>query len=104
MEEPTIRTIKVYAVIAKRSKLLKLDRMGTNENPYYSIHPYTKEGLKYAESNKCGLETVVLADLSFVEPPKKEKFKECFECAKKPGSPQLCPQCLWARENWDKID
>src|SRR3990167_8878506 len=29
-----------------------------------------------------------------------EQFKECFECAKKPGIPKLCPQCLWARDNW----
>lgn len=28
------------------------------------------------------------------------KFKECFECAPKPGSPYLCAQCLWVRENW----
>lgn len=26
-------------------------------------------------------------------------FKECFECAKKPGSPTLCQQCLWVRKN-----
>ena len=29
------------------------------------------------------------------------KFKECWECAKKAGSPILCPQCLWVRERWD---
>jgi len=30
------------------------------------------------------------------------EFKECFECAKKAGSPTLCPQCLWVRENFGK--
>ncbi len=31
-----------------------------------------------------------------------EQFKECYACAKKPGSPQLCSQCLWVRENYNK--
>lgn len=26
--------------------------------------------------------------------------KECYECAKKPGTPTLCEQCLWVRENY----
>ena len=25
-------------------------------------------------------------------------FKECYECAVKTGSPTLCNQCLWVRE------
>jgi len=27
-------------------------------------------------------------------------FKECYECAVKRGSPQLCEQCYWVRENY----
>jgi len=27
-------------------------------------------------------------------------FKECWECDKKPGSPVLCNQCLWVRDNY----
>jgi len=27
-------------------------------------------------------------------------FKECYECAVKRGSPQLCNQCYWVRENY----
>lgn len=32
------------------------------------------------------------------------EFKECFECKPKPGSPQLCAQCLWVRENYKSIE
>jgi hypothetical protein len=28
------------------------------------------------------------------------EFKECFECATKPGMPVLCEQCLWVRKNY----
>lgn len=27
-------------------------------------------------------------------------FKECFDCSQKIGSPTLCAQCLWVRENY----
>ena len=27
-----------------------------------------------------------------------DDFKECAECAKKPGTPPLCPSCLHNRE------
>lgn len=27
-------------------------------------------------------------------------FKECFECSQKLGSPTLCYQCLWVRDNF----
>jgi len=27
-------------------------------------------------------------------------FKECFDCSQKIGSPTLCEQCLWVRENY----
>lgn len=32
------------------------------------------------------------------------EFKECFECKPKPGSPQLCAQCLWVRENYKPME
>lgn len=28
------------------------------------------------------------------------QFKECADCAAKPGTPTLCEQCLWVRENY----
>lgn len=27
-------------------------------------------------------------------------FRECYECATKRGSPELCEQCYWVRENY----
>lgn len=32
-----------------------------------------------------------------------EEFKECKECAKKPGSPTLCESCLWNRSLVTKL-
>lgn len=36
-----------------------------------------------------------------LEPNEETKtFKECFECYAKPGSPVMCKQCLWVRDNY----
>ena len=67
-KKKVVKTVKAYAVIATRSRLLKVDRMGTSQNPYYSIHPQTAEGRRYAESNCNGYEQVVEVDITFSEP------------------------------------
>lgn len=35
-----------------------------------------------------------------IEPP--SKFEECSECARKPGSPMLCPDCLRRRDEHER--
>ena len=63
-----MKEIKAYCVIAKPNTTakhfdrfignIKIDLMGTNENPYFSIHPKTNRGLEQAEDNCNSYEEV----------------------------------------------
>ena len=69
---------KAYIVIEKKSGKPKVDLMGTNENPYLSIHPYTKRGLKQAEGNFNGHEEVTECVITYKKPePHKCDCKYC---------------------------
>ncbi len=80
------KKVKGYAVVARRSQIIKLDLMGILENPYYSIHPQTAKGLKYAQDNCNGNEEVVTCEIVFF-PPKQHKCN-CSNCDLKVSLPK----------------
>ena len=70
--------IKAYAVVNRDNGAIKVDEMGTSENPYLSIHPATKHGKNYAEDNCNGYETVVECEIK-TKAPKKHQCN-CKHC------------------------
>lgn len=76
------KEIDAYCVITRRSKLVKIDLMGTSENPYYCIHPKIKAGKSYAEGNCNGYEEVVPCKIVIEKLPPLHKCN-CKFCDKK---------------------
>ena len=75
------KIIDAYCVISRRSMIIKNDLMGTLQNPYYSIHPQTAQGKKYAEDNCNGYEVVVPCRILIDEIPQHKC--NCEYCDKK---------------------
>lgn len=81
------KIVNAYCVIPLKPKAekvnnfvngIKVDYMGTLENPYFSIHPKTKKGLKYAKDNCNGYEQVAECQI-VIKPPVKHKCN-CNHC------------------------
>ncbi len=73
------KKIKAYCVIPTKPyakkvnrfwKEIKVDLMGSNKNPYLSIHPLDKRGLQHAEGHCNGYEQVAECEITIKKPKK----------------------------------
>jgi len=77
--------IKAYCnIVVKKDndspdeKGLKIDLIGTMENPYFCIFPMTEEGKRQAYGNCNGYEEVAECEITFSKPSRHEC--NCEEC------------------------
>ncbi len=69
--------VKAYCIVVTRKRDcnpdfhgIKLDLMGTNENPYLSVHPKNQKGQIFAKENCNGYEKAIECEIIIPKHPK----------------------------------